>query len=143
MLVEPRVRMLRAAGSFDGGEMFAISATVAAQHDNGLTGVIARAPIPIALMPADGFLQAVSGAKEIDCARLAVAVRKDRSGGALGGRQTEVHLRHRLSHFFPSELVGEILRQWTILLVFRLGRFQAERFLISNVGFDGQDRSED
>src|SRR5436190_19095330 len=143
MLVEPRVRMLRAAGCFDGGEMFAISAAVAAEHDNCLTGVTARAPIPITLVTTDGLRQAVSGTKEIDCARLAVAVRENGRGCALGGRQTEVNFRRRLGHILPSEFVGEILRQWTIILVFRFGRFEAESLLISNIGFDGKNRSED
>src|SRR5689334_15784633 len=110
--------MLHAAGDLDGGEMFAVSAAIAAEHDHGLTGVIAGTPIPIVLVTADGFRQPVFGTDEVDGAGLPVTVREDGGGGALGRRQTEINLGNRTSHFFPSELVREILRKHAGPLVF-------------------------
>ena len=77
MLVAPRVRMFRAPDRFDAAKMFAVACSVAAENDHDAAIVIARTPEPVALMIANRFRQTEPRPKEIDRARLTVAVREN------------------------------------------------------------------
>src|SRR2546430_1956454 len=78
MLVAPRVRMRGATDRLNAAEMFAVAGAVTAENDHDAAVVSARSPEPVALMITNRFWQTESRSEEVDRARLAVTVRKNR-----------------------------------------------------------------
>src|SRR5256885_15431562 len=105
--------MVGPVDGFDASEVFPVAGPVAPENDDAFTGVIARAPLPIAWMTADRFRQPVLLAEQIDRACLSVVVREDRCPRALFGRKRIVNFADSTRHFLPTELVGEMLGQRT------------------------------
>src|SRR3954468_5496969 len=112
MLVAPRIGMLDMPDRFYAGEMFPIARTVTAKDNHDVAGVIPRAPKPVVLMITNGLGQTVTRPEEIDRAGFAVIVREDCHSRSVRFRQTAEHATNLTSHFFPSELVSKVLRQW-------------------------------
>ena len=95
VLVTTRVGMIGATSRFDSFEVLAVAFPVAAQHDHNRAGVVARAPVPVVLVIADGFRQSILWTKEIYRARLAVAVGEDCRLGTFLRREAVIDLRYR------------------------------------------------
>src|ERR1700731_2385871 len=140
MLVAPRVRMLGATDRLHTPEVFAVTGAVTAENDHDAAVIIARPPQPVALMITNRFRQTESRSEEIDRARLAVAVRKNRGPRMFLSRKRFVNSRRFTRHLFPTEFVGKILRKRTSGLVLRLRRFKAQLFLISDRFFRRKNR---
>src|SRR2546421_10690361 len=140
MLVAPRVRMRGATDRLNASEMFAVAGAVTAKNDHDAAVVSARSPEPVALMITNRFWQTELRSEEVDRARLAVTVRKNRGPRLFLSRKRFVNPRSFAGHVFPAEFIGKILRQRTRRLVLRFGRFQAEFVLISNELFRRKNR---
>src|SRR5438445_10192363 len=125
--------MPRPAGDIHGFKEFAITSTVASKHDNGRAIIIARPPKPVCLMVADCPRQPVLGAEEINGGSFPVVIGKDGSVCALRRRQQVVNVGDLAGHLVPAELIGEILREWTVALILEFGwpsgRFFPDRHL--------------
>src|SRR5436190_9862944 len=131
MLVKSRIRMVGAARCFHAGKVFAIAGSIAPEHNHTFAGVLSRPPIPIVLMIADRLRQSVLFPKKIDRSGLTVTVGENRSCFALLWREFVINSSDFPRHFFPSKLIGEMLRQWTGRLVLGLGGLKAHHLLIT------------
>src|SRR5471030_1711725 len=123
-LIQARIGIVSAAGDLNALEVLPISPAVTAENNHNVAGIVPGAPVPVGLVIADGFGQAVLWSEIIDGAGLAVTVGEDRRSGALFRRQAVVNTRHLAHHIFPAELVGKVLRQRSGGLVFSFRRFQ-------------------
>src|SRR5258707_10895170 len=135
ILIAARVRVGQAAHVIDMLEMRVLAFRVAVQDDHDVAGIVARAPNPIIVLPADGPRQSIPGAIEIDGRGLAPEIGEDRGPRLLFWRQAVVHARHLLDHLRPPKLVGKILRQRAVVLVLSLWRLEADPFLITDKAF--------
>ena len=68
--------MIGAADGFDSFEVLAVALAIAAQNDHSCAGVVARAPVPVILVIADGFGQSILCTEEIYRSCLPVTVAK-------------------------------------------------------------------
>src|SRR5438067_9260613 len=115
---------------FDAGEIVAVADAVGPQDDHDLAGVISRPPVPIAVMFADRPRQPIARTEKVDGGRFAPAVRENRRLRLFGRRERVIHPRHLTHHVLPAELIGEILRKWSIVLMLERGRPQSDPALI-------------
>src|SRR2546423_5297789 len=100
--------MLGMTSDLDAAKVFAVATSAAAQHDHDVPGVIARTPIPVSLVIADGLGQGVLRAEIIDGARLAITVGKDGGTRALLRWQSVIDAHDFADHFFPAELICKV-----------------------------------
>src|SRR5690349_21438151 len=139
-LIASRVRVLNLSYNFDAFEMLAISGAVAAQDDHGAAVVIARSPIPVALVIAYRFGKSIFGTEEVDGPGFTVIIGEYHRACALFWRERVVHGSDFAHHAFPTKFVGKILRKRTIVLVLSFHWLQAGCFLIANECFRREDR---
>src|SRR5689334_19357590 len=78
-----------------------------------------RPPIPVVVVVADRPREAVPWPVEIDRRCFAPAVAEDGCSRALLRRHAVIDARDLLHHLLPAELVGEVLRQRTVVLPLR------------------------
>src|SRR4051794_25610195 len=103
MLVRHRIRMLHPPHFLDTGKSLRQSLLAVAHHDDALASVPARTPKIVVLMAADRLGQAVFGAKQVDCAGLAVVLAINRRPGLNVRWKRMERARDGGRHFLPSE----------------------------------------
>src|SRR6266851_451467 len=79
------------------------------QNNQAIPRIAARAPQKISLVAAERRRQSVAAPKKINGARLPVVLRENTAARPFFGRKSAVSLIHSGYHFFPTELIGEVL----------------------------------
>src|ERR1700728_4944617 len=110
-------------------------------HDHAFTGITARSPEKIVLMPADGRRQSVFWTEHVDGRGFSVILRENRGFWTDLRRQIVIDARDSGGHLLPSEMVGEKLRQWAELVRFDRRLTEMQRLHPSDVSLGRQDRN--
>src|SRR6266853_1664782 len=111
------------------------------KNDQTIPRKAARAPQKISLMAAEGWRQSVAAAKEIDGPRLPVVLREDAAARPFFEREPAVSLIYAAHELFPSEFIGEMLREDRAhVAVLAAWNFERQVIHVGNEFINGEHR---